>query len=50
MKFKWNPTPQNDQHDFVHNPGDEVVNLLTPQKAEVMLDLGCGTGNSTKRI
>ena len=50
MKFKWNPTLYNDQHDFVHNFGDEVVNLLNPQKDDVILDLGCGTGDLTKKI
>ncbi|MGI9538158.1 MAG: class I SAM-dependent methyltransferase [Desulfocapsaceae bacterium] len=50
MKFKWNPTLYNDQHDYVHNFGDEVVTLLDPQKDDVILDLGCGTGDLTKRI
>ena len=50
MKFEWNPTLYNDQHDFVHNFGEEVVSLLNPQKDEVILDLGCGTGDLTKRI
>ena len=50
MKFEWNPTLYNDQHDFVHKFGEEVVSLLNPQKDEVILDLGCGTGDLTKRI
>ena len=50
MRFKWNPTLYNDQHDYVHNFGDEVVDLLDPQKDEVILDLGCGTGDLTNRI
>ena len=50
MKFNWNPNLYDDKHDFVFKFGEEIVNLLNPQKDETILDLGCGTGDLTKKI
>jgi ubiquinone/menaquinone biosynthesis C-methylase UbiE len=50
MKFNWNPNLYDDKHDFVFKFGEEIVNLLNPQKDEIILDIGCGTGDLTKKI
>jgi ubiquinone/menaquinone biosynthesis C-methylase UbiE len=50
MKFNWNPNLYDDKHDFVFKFGEEIVNLLNPQQDETILDLGCGTGDLTKKI
>ena len=50
MNFKWNPNLYDNNHDFVFKYGEEVVELLHPQKHETILDLGCGTGDLTKKI
>ncbi len=50
MKVAWNPNLYDDKHDFVFKFGEEIVSLLNPQKDEVILDLGSGTGDLTKQI
>ena len=50
MKFNWNPELYDDKHDFVFKFGEEIVNLLNPKKNETILDIGCGTGDLTKKI
>jgi trans-aconitate 2-methyltransferase len=50
MKIAWNPNLYDDKHDFVYKFGEEIVQLLNPQKSEVILDLGSGTGDLTKQI
>ncbi len=50
MKCAWNPNLYNDKHDFVYKYGEELVTLLDPQEGELILDLGCGTGELTKTI
>jgi trans-aconitate methyltransferase len=50
MKSIWNPDLYDGKHDFVSEYGIEVLKLLNPQKDEVILDLGCGTGDLTGRI
>ncbi len=50
MKFNWNPNLYDDKHDFVYKFGKEIINLLSPSKDEIILDLGCGTGDLTKTI
>ncbi len=50
MKVTWNPKLYNDKHDFVYKFGEEIVQLLNPQKSEIILDLGSGTGDLTKQI
>ena len=50
MKFNWNPNLYDEKHDFVFKFGEEIVHLLNPKKDEIILDLGCGTGDVTKMI
>ena len=50
MKFNWNPDLYDDKHDFVFKFGEEIVKLLNPKKGETILDIGCGTGDLTKKI
>jgi len=50
MKFNWDPELYDDKHDFVFKFGEEIVKLLDPQKNEMILDIGCGTGDLTKKI
>jgi len=50
MKSNWNPDLYDDKHDFVFKFGEEIVKLLNPQKDETILDIGCGTGDLTKKI
>ena len=50
MKFDWNPDLYDNKHDFVLKFGEEIIKLLNLQKNEKILDIGCGTGDLTKKI
>jgi trans-aconitate methyltransferase len=41
---KWNADLYDDKHGFVSKYGEDLVEVLSPQKGERILDLGCGTG------
>jgi len=46
----WDPTLCNDQHAYVHQYGQALIDLLKPIQPERILDLGCGTGELTAQI
>lgn len=46
----WDPALYKDKHHYVADYGNEVVRLLNPQPDEIILDLGCGTGELTHAI
>lgn len=48
--MEWNAQLYRQQHAFVFGYGEAVVELLTPQPGERILDLGCGTGELTAHI
>ncbi len=50
MKVAWDSNLYDNKHDFVFKFGEEIVRLLNPQHEEIILDLGCGTGDLTKQI
>ena len=47
---QWDPGLYDRKHSFVWKYGEEMVGLLAPQKGELILDLGCGTGHLTHQI
>ena len=50
MKKVWNPHLYNEKHAFVYKLGEDVLTVLDPRDDEVILDLGCGTGDLTQKI
>ncbi|WP_026462517.1 class I SAM-dependent methyltransferase [Adhaeribacter aquaticus] len=43
--MKWNTNLYDNKHEFVSQYGQDVVELLSPKEGELILDLGCGTGD-----
>ena len=47
---EWNAELYEQKHDFVWQYGADLMELLSLQPGEVILDLGCGTGQLTAQI
>lgn len=47
---EWNAVLYDQKHDFVSKFGESLMDLLSPQKGEYILDLGCGTGDLAYEI
>jgi trans-aconitate methyltransferase len=46
----WKVKLYNQKHAFVYEYGQELIQLLDPKKNELILDLGCGSGQLTYEI
>jgi trans-aconitate methyltransferase len=46
----WNANLYDGKHSFVSKFGNDLVELLAPQKGEQILDIGCGTGDLTNKL
>jgi trans-aconitate methyltransferase len=47
---QWSPDLYDNKHSFVWKLGASVIELLSPQPGERILDVGCGTGQLTAQI
>ncbi|TWT27281.1 trans-aconitate 2-methyltransferase [Planomicrobium sp. CPCC 101110] len=49
-KDPWNATLYDQNHSFVSEYGNDLIELLAPKQGEKILDLGCGTGDLAKKL
>jgi trans-aconitate methyltransferase len=48
--MEWNADLYTEKHAFVFQYGAGLIDLLAPQSGELILDLGCGSGELTQQI
>lgn len=46
----WNVNLYNSKHGFVHQYGEQLIEVLGPKPDEIILDLGCGSGQLSNKI
>ncbi|MRH43836.1 methyltransferase domain-containing protein [Aquibacillus halophilus] len=46
----WNAKLYDGKHSFVSEYGNDLINFLAPKPNEHILDLGCGTGDISKKL
>jgi trans-aconitate methyltransferase len=46
----WNARLYNEKHSFVWKLAEDLLPLLSPERGERILDVGCGTGHLTSQI
>ena len=46
----WDPARYQSRHSYVFAYGESLIEMLQPQPAEAILDLGCGSGQLTAKI
>ncbi|RDW20131.1 SAM-dependent methyltransferase [Oceanobacillus arenosus] len=49
-KDYWNANLYDNNHSFVSEYGNNMIELLAPKQGEKILDLGCGTGDLAKKL
>jgi trans-aconitate 2-methyltransferase len=50
MNHQWNTELYEERHSFVWQYGNDLIAMLSPKSGEIILDLGCGTGQLTNKI
>ena len=50
MNITWQAENYKDNFSFVHQYGEDVLNLITGDTKQFVVDLGCGNGVLTQKL